>query len=101
MFFASLKVKLPNMTDWHNRNVPKVTSHRKNLPPWVSSSTSHQIKVISTLKHKTEHENRNNLSSLIKLKKKEALLRKSLTQDQADYEKKLKAVQRKKKFLNC
>ena len=26
-------------------NVPRVTSHRKNIPPWVSSSTAHQKKL--------------------------------------------------------
>ena len=68
---------------------PQSDKPQKEPPPWASGSTSHQIKVISTLKRKIQPKNRNNLSGLINLKKKEALLRKSLTQDQADYEEKL------------
>ena len=67
-------------------NVPRVTKHRKSLPPWVKSDTSHQIKVISTLKRKIQKLNKNRLSHLLKLKKKESVLRKTLLQDQADYE---------------
>ena len=71
-------------------NKPESNKPQKESPPWKSSSTSHQTKVISTLKRKIDQKNRNNLSGLIKLKKKkEALLRKSITQDQVDYEEKL------------
>ena len=41
---------------WFNRlftkNVPRITSHRSYLPPWISKPTSHLINQLNTLKRK-------------------------------------------------
>ena len=76
---------------WLNKilaeNVPKTTKHRSNLAPWVKKESSHLMKVLSTLKRKSEK--RPNLSKLIKIKKTERKLRDQLLQDQADFEDKI------------
>ena len=47
-----------------SENVPKTTTHRSNLAPWVSKDSSHLIKIISTLKRKTSK--KSTLARLIK-----------------------------------
>ena len=37
-------------------NVPKVTSHRSTLPPWVTPSTSHMLKRVQTLKRRIDRQ---------------------------------------------
>ena len=41
---------------WFNKlfteNVPRITSHRSDLPPWISKPTSHLINQLNTLKRK-------------------------------------------------
>ena len=66
--------------------IPRVTSHRASLPPWVTSSTSHQLKKLKTLKKRMNSTNSKSVRLLIKFKKMEKLLRQCLIEDQANYE---------------
>ena len=43
-------------------NVPKVTSHRSTLPPWVTPSTSHMLKRVQTLKRRIDRQNKPTLN---------------------------------------
>ena len=72
-------------------NVPKVTSHRSTLPPWVTPSTSHKLKRVQTLKRRIDMQNKPTLnkptlSLILKHKKLEEKLQIALTEDQAIYE---------------
>ena len=72
-------------------NVPKVTSHRSTLPPWVTPSTSHMLKRVQTLKRRIDRQNKPTLkkptlSLILKHKKLEKNLQIALTEDQAIYE---------------
>ena len=69
--------------------IPRVTSHCASLPPWVTSSTSHQLKKLKTLKKRINSTNSKSVRLLIKFKKMEKLLRQSLIEDQANYEEKI------------
>ena len=54
--YSNVDELLKQWYEWFNRlfdqNVPRVTQHRSQLPPWVSKSTSHEMKKLSTLKRK-------------------------------------------------
>ena len=72
-------------------NVPKVTSHRSTLPPWVTPSTSHMLKRVQTLTRRIDRQNiptlnKPILSLILKHKKLEKILQIALTEDQAIYE---------------
>ncbi|XP_075248360.1 uncharacterized protein LOC142341320 [Convolutriloba macropyga] len=67
--------------------IPRVTQHRANLPPWISSATSHELKILGTMKRK--YERAPTLNLLIKIKRREKLLNEQILTDQAVYEDKL------------
>ena len=48
--------------DQIKNNVPKVTSHRSTLPPWVTPSTSHVLKRVQTLKRRIDRQNKPTLN---------------------------------------
>ena len=54
--YSNVDELLKQCCEWFNRlfeqNVPRVTQHRSQLPLWVSKSTSHEMKKLSTLKQK-------------------------------------------------
>ena len=84
-------------------NVPKVTSHRSTLPPWVKPSTSHMLKRVQTLKRCIDRQNKPNLSIILKHKKLEKNLQIALTADQAIYEETVTSSRRfsdLQKYLN-
>ena len=84
-------------------NVPKVTSHRSTLPPWVTPSTSHMLKRVQTLKRRIDRQNKPTLSLILKHKKLEKNLQITLTEDQAIYEETVTSSERfsdLQKYLN-
>ena len=54
--YGNVDELLKQWYEWFNRlfdqNVPRVTQHRSHHPRWVSKSTSHEMKKLSTLKRK-------------------------------------------------
>ena len=84
-------------------NVPKVTSHRSTLPPWVTPGTSHKLKRVQTLKRRIDRQNKPNLSLILKHKKLEKNLEIALTEDQVIYEETVTSSRRfsdHQKYLN-
>ena len=82
--YTNCDVLVSSWYDWVTRRIeemfPKKTSHRKLLPPWVSSETSNLIKRLNTArKQKPKH-----VVTQLELTLKEAL-----DNDQIDYEGKL------------
>ena len=82
------------VTQWYNwlqaiidTHIPRVTKHRAQLPPWVSPPTSHQIKMLNTMKRK--YERKPHLTQLLKIKRKEKDTRDQMLSDQTAYEEKL------------
>ena len=82
------------VTQWYNwlqaiidTHIPRVTKHRAQLPPWVSPPTSHQIKMLNTMKRK--YERKPHLTQLLKIKRKEKDIRDQMLSDQTAYEEKL------------
>ena len=55
---------LENIID---EKIPRVTKHRAEIPPWIRSSTSHQMKIVATMKRK--YAKANSLSLLLNIKK--------------------------------
>ena len=72
---------------WFNKlfteNVPRITSHRSYLPPWISKPTSHLINQINTLKRKQARKAQPlNLKKFLDLESKIEI---ESCNDQADY----------------
>ena len=80
------------VTQWYNwlqeiidTNIPRVSYHRAQLPPWVTPPTSHQIKTLNTMKRK--YERKPNLSPLENEKEKD--IKDRMLSDQTAYEEKI------------
>ena len=67
--------------------IPRVTQHRANLPPRISSATSHEMKILGTMKRK--YERAPTLNLLIKIKRGQKLFNEQIITDQTVYEDKL------------
>ena len=69
--FSNVEVLIETWYKWlydiFERNVPRKTKHRRNLPPWASPSSSHLIKCCKTMRRNLRK--RRSLASTIKLKK--------------------------------
>ena len=75
---------LENIID---EKIPRVTKHRAEIPPWIRSSTSHQMKIVATMKRK--YAKANSLSLHLKIKKAEKSLNEEIKMDQAIFEAKV------------
>ena len=79
--------------------ITRVTQHRENLSPWISSATSHELKILGTMKRK--YERASSLNLLIKIKRHEKLLNEQILTDQAVYEDKLFKSRRMSDLQRC
>ena len=64
-----------------NENVPKLTTPRANLRPWISKETSHLIKKLDKVQQKN-----NNLATLSKIIKLHDEISWRTTENQLDYQ---------------
>ena len=60
-----------------DKNCPRITKHRANLAPWISSFTTNLIKRLNTLKKQSKYI----LSKLINMKRLEKQIKQSSNND--------------------